>query len=756
MPQLVKKRRSGWAVLAAGALVASLFAVGASPAAAIDEDSEQDHKATSTACLGEAVADQGFTDLGTLDFAVTHINCLAYYGISAGRTADTFDPSSNVSRRHMALFLYAAAARMGVDLMEGDMAADFGDIADLGEDMQNAITALARNGILAGRSDMAYEPFADITRAEMAVALVNLLDHTPGAPVHKNRQGLFILGDDAQTAQLPNDSFDDAYATQSQPVNNAISAAYELGITSGVGDGTMFGPSMSVSRANMAVFIVNALNHSNLRPAGLTAQVMNGTITASVRDASFAPVVNQAIDAFRAAVAFEDKAFKDDGTCSSRTTLIDGATKCEIDGADPVTDSGGNSTFAQLDTATIGKGLTVWLWEGDIGDKFGTDTDYFEMSVMPTDTGAPAASSSDWKTDVAEGATKVHFSVTVTVTVQLQGTDGTDTVDTGPGEIGGDDGIEYTVVINKRANDPTADPIVDPTTGDSVFDTKTIKVKVNDDGAATFTVDASDVAPDTAGNRVMVDWTISGGDFSSDGGPNLTPDPATGNVIFSDEAAVVPATGVSATVSPFQSAPGTGNRAGSAVTVTVVDQFGRPFKNAGIVLTSDNSDSVLPTTPRTTGTNGQVRIGYSYTGGASDEVLTATYVGPDGDIAATGDNVTGTVTAYWVSAYVDTAGANGQADVILTADLDDNQIVYDPAGGDVDPTSVNYDSGDYFILNGAPATYEAFEEALGKGVEARNAALAAGEAVPTPFTIQFTSYVFDDPSDIAQLTLTTE
>ena len=56
MPQLVKKRRSGWAVLAAGALVASLFAVGASPAAAIDEDSEQDHKATSMACLGDAVA----------------------------------------------------------------------------------------------------------------------------------------------------------------------------------------------------------------------------------------------------------------------------------------------------------------------------------------------------------------------------------------------------------------------------------------------------------------------------------------------------------------------------------------------------------------------------------------------------------------------------------------------------------------------------------------------------------------------------
>ena len=71
--------------------------------------------------LGDALDDQGFTDLGTLDYAVSNINCLAYYGITAGRTADTFDPNSNVTRSEMALFLYAAAGLMGVDLMGGDM-----------------------------------------------------------------------------------------------------------------------------------------------------------------------------------------------------------------------------------------------------------------------------------------------------------------------------------------------------------------------------------------------------------------------------------------------------------------------------------------------------------------------------------------------------------------------------------------------------------------------------------------------------------
>ena len=275
-------RRTGWVALAAGALDASLFAVGAAPAAALDEDSKQDYAPKMTACLGEAMTDRGFTDLGTLDEAARSINCLAYCGITVGRTADTFDPNSNVTRRHMALFLYRAAKLMGVELMGGDMSADFGDISELGEDMQSAITALARNGILAGRGDMAFDPFADITRVEMAVALVALLDHTPGAPVQKNKAGLFTLGADASSAQEPNDHFADARASVPRAVDNAISAAYELGVTSGTGDGN-FSPHASGPRRDMATFIIRALAHSNVRPAGLTAQLSGAEITVSVR-----------------------------------------------------------------------------------------------------------------------------------------------------------------------------------------------------------------------------------------------------------------------------------------------------------------------------------------------------------------------------------------------------------------------------------------------------------------------------------------
>ena len=42
----------------------------------------------------------------------------------------------------------------------------------------------------------------------------------------------------------------------------------------------------------------------------------------SVRDANFAPVVNQAIDMFYISAANEAKAFKDDGTCQTGQVRI--------------------------------------------------------------------------------------------------------------------------------------------------------------------------------------------------------------------------------------------------------------------------------------------------------------------------------------------------------------------------------------------------------------------------------------------------
>lgn len=744
MPQIVKKRRSGWAILAVGALIASFLAVGAAPAAAIDEDSKQDHTATATACLGAALVDAGFTDLGSLEAAVGDINCLAYYGITTGRTADTFDPDSNVTRSQMALFLSRAAGVMDIDLSEGDMGADFGDIAELGQDRQDAIAALARNGIMDGRGDMAFDPGSDITRAEMAVALVNLIDKVSDN-VSRNKAGLVVFG--AAPGTPPNDIFDDAYASVSQPLNNAISAAYELGITTGYDDGT-FRASASVPRRNMATFITRALGHSNVRPAGLTAQVDGGTITVSIRDAAFEPVVNEAVDAFRTAAAFESKAFKADGTCSSRTASVDAGTKCALDGADQVTDTYGNAELAQLGAEIIGKGLTVWVWTGAVGDKFGTTTDAFELSVSPTEASAPTASSATMAHDAATDT--VHYGSTVTVTIQLQGDpdlddDTNDLVDVGPGA---DQEISYSVVVEVFAGGD-----IDGT----VNSRSTRTLEIGDGGSASFDFKVED--PDTtvgsAANMNAVRYTVA--QATPAGEATFVPDPATKTVVYSDETPSVAA--VTVKVPAFQTAPGANERTGAAADVTTVDQFGNPINKAGIVLTSDDTASMTLSQPRTTRGAGSVRIGYTYIGGSSDEVITATYVGADGMVGG-GDDKTGTTTAYWVTAWETTTtgdspnNGNQETAIVLSADLDTNQVVVTESGV-VEPMSVNYDGNDFFTVDSVPSSMESFEEALGEGVAARVAALAASATLGT-LTLAWESYVHDDPDDITSFTLVTK
>ena len=780
MPQLVKKRRSGWALLAVSALVASLFAVGAAPAhgdavGAANSKAKASHTTKMTACSGPALADHGFTDLGSLKAAVPNINCLAYYGISAGKTADTFDPNTNVTRGQMALFLAAAAKLMGVDLMGGDMMADFDDIAELGENRRNAITSLARNGIMSG-SGGNFRPHDDITRAEMAVALVALLDHTPGAPVKKNKAGEYLLGPDPGTR--PNDHFADARSSQPRHIDDAISAAYELGITSGRTADT-FDPGGSVPRRNMATFIVNALAHSNLRPAGVTAFVDGAKITVSVRDADFAPVVNQPVDAFMADVAHESRAFKADGTCSSRTSLIDGGSKCLIDGGDPVTETNGNVELASI--TNVGDGKTVWVWIGDLGDKFGDDTDVLELSVEKGAEDRPAADAIAVSTDLAKqpgttppaDVTRVHFGTTVTVTLQLKG--GTPAKDADPPA---GDPTKYNVLIEWiGAND-------DDLTDNAAVRSETVSVTIGSDGSATFEIDdgPGDSDVNNRGNTMAVRYTLP----ITEG---INAAAIVNTLVFSDEAPAV--TYITVNVPTATVAPG-GHPAvaNTAAVIKVLDQFGKPFRGAPIRLftnnptgDNDNAGSTIGTRPRVSNSSGTLRFPFSYSGGASQETLVAMWDGysnagtPDDtadDLGASGfaavaadgsytceaeangggADVCGDTKVNWVEA-TRTAAITDQA-TVLSIDTDNDQIVVDLSGGDVDPTSINYDSTDNFQVadtsetTTSPVSIGDFEEAITTALK-NHAADRDGVAAPT---LVWSSYVHDDASDIALFTVT--
>jgi hypothetical protein len=256
MPQLVKKRRSGWALLAAGALVASLLAVGASPVSADHPNALnlRGDKAPfawpwnsvpvwpwTSACVGDALDDHMFTDVSEGHAFTDAINCIAYYGVTNG-TGDgsTYSPSQDVSRAEMAVFIARAATAAGVDLGSGS--GGFSDIGDVWPEAQDAINRLAAKGMIPAGG--AFRPDDAITRAEMATFLFGLL--LEGSTIvslanvdNVNRPCTAVsetceirLGVGAQ-AEPVNDWFPDARDSEPLEVDKHISAMWELGVTGG-------------------------------------------------------------------------------------------------------------------------------------------------------------------------------------------------------------------------------------------------------------------------------------------------------------------------------------------------------------------------------------------------------------------------------------------------------------------------------------------------------------------------------------------
>ena len=434
MPQLVKKRRSGWAVLAVGALVASILAFGAAPAAAVTQ--QADAQATWTACLGPAMADEGFTDVSMDSVHYDNINCLAHYGITTGKTADSYDPGANVTRSQMALFLTRMADVAGVTIDDA-MDAGFTDLGDTGSDRVAAINRLANAGIMPGRTATTFDPTDDVTRADMALHLFRfldlaldsvLIDELPNSVEANPPDGVghIELNDDGTRGdqqagdgigQAVDDYFGDVRAVLPAHMDDIIGAIYELGVTTGtngmVGEHGTFEPAEPVSRSQMASFIMRALGHTNLRPAGLTAQQTFDLTQVSVRDADFEPIVNASAEVFQSGYARD--AFDSRGRCIDRYVSehedSPSFETCAIDAGDGRTDVDGNielmpgfgggyaTITCQTGTEYADRSPTMitptyrleaaglineeadyklWAWTGSFGDTVDSDTQLFE------------------------------------------------------------------------------------------------------------------------------------------------------------------------------------------------------------------------------------------------------------------------------------------------------------------------------------------------------------------------------------------
>ncbi|MCY4666304.1 MAG: S-layer homology domain-containing protein [Acidimicrobiaceae bacterium] len=634
-----------------------------------------DHTTPLSACAGDALVDQLFTDVSMGHVLRDAINCIAYYEITHG-TGDgsTYSPEQDVTRAQMAVFIARAAEVAGVEL--GPVgAAGFDDIAETWGEAQDAINRLASKGMIP--SGGAYRPNDAITRAEMATFLIGLM--VEAAPdVTKDSQGTILLGVGGSLA-VADDTFPD--------VDNAeVSAIYELGITKGasaadVQDGTdppldfNYEPDATVDRGQMAAFITRALAHTSVRPEGISAQFDGADVIVSVRDAQYRPVSGAAVDVFWATADEAERAVSANGTCRhSVVTQADSSSfPCEIDGDDPVTGNDGDARVAVTGLRRVPEGgATVWAWTGPVGATVQAGVD---LHILDVAEGADIGYATTTLVTTSFDARKARFGSTVLYTLQLQ-----DLLGNVPTGVNGIDPARWQLSVQVAGQDAEIESLMSSPTGRVSFSISVVDPTpgADDDVTVTYRLSAADNAPSGA---VTV---LANGEPA-----------ATGTLIFSDDAPSISSGNATVTIDARDYVHLSGRSRSTSVTVTVLDQYGDPFPGARVSLNGGPE--------RTVNSRGSHRFSHQYSGpaGGQTETLTARYGESSASIVAPTHQV------HWA---VDAGPSDdGTARAVLAGDVRTREIVVDDGTG---PALLVYDGNDRFNLEGDPTSMAGFEAAL--------------------------------------------
>lgn len=744
MLQRFSRRRTGWATLAIGALVASLLAVGATTATATPD--RADEKSNVTACLGEALDDWGFTDVPDTHVFHESINCLAHYGITIG-TGDgtTFSPEEPVKRWQMMLFLARALEPAGINLSRA-RAQNFTDLGNLNDEARDAIDLLVTNGIATAASSRTFDPNAFVDRTEMALLLVRFL-HEAGDVVDIDSNGDILLdanGDGSQSE--PDDYFKDARDAVPAAADRAISAAYELGITTGVsatpasgsaqpGLDLYYRPRDSVNRGQMAAFIIRTLGHTLARPKGLSAQYDGNEIRVSLRDDEFEPVEDAPIDMFYIETDDIDLAFTSRGECDG-VDFVHGAYLCEIDGSDLTTDDDGEVSLDVPDPVFDGTDTTVWVWTGRDGDEVDRRTDYVRLDVEPSAQARPAA-----KVDISTPfrGKKARFGTTVTVIVQLQDSEGRDV---GVG-LDGENPAEWELVEELLAEGVPVDGVT--ANSNELLSRTPRTVRSDSSGRLRFSMSVTDPNRSSTGDTRTRTFRLVPGTNApstvevaenfklSSGRPNAE---EVYYLEFSD-ATANPAEAVITLTPKVRYINSPARSARNSVVVSAFDEFGVALSSARASLDSDVA-AEIPTGFLAIGRDGERQLSYTYDRFRGEvETLTVT-VDIDGRTSTLADRQTATAHVFWP---VPTLAENSTdldsepKKIILFGNIDRNEIIVDveddlagsaelwPIGSDAQnpdtvPESVRYDSNDRLDVQGLsdsaprPASLDEFERAL--------------------------------------------
>ncbi len=171
-----------------------------------------------------------FSDIATSSF-IDHIHWLYYEGITGGCGSGKFCPKASVTRVQMAQFLVRA---FGYPTTSTNYFTD-----DEGITGESSIDALREAGITGGCGGTRFCPTRAVTRAQMAIFLVNAIEKADGGPMTAPSQDYFD-DDDGKTGE------------------SSINKLAEAGLTGGCGTRT-YCPMQAVTREQMAAFLRRVL-----------------------------------------------------------------------------------------------------------------------------------------------------------------------------------------------------------------------------------------------------------------------------------------------------------------------------------------------------------------------------------------------------------------------------------------------------------------------------------------------------------------
>lgn len=308
------------------------------------------------------LAPAGFVDLdGHSAQTIAAIDCISHYEITTGTGFFTFSPGEEVPRWQMAIFLARTARSLGITL-PGTPSPRFTDIGGLDPATQIAINQITALGLTSGTSSTTFSPHQKLPRWQMAIFLTRLLERAWVTLPAATDQG-----------------FTDVNGLTPE-ATSAINRVTRLGVAAGT-SATTFAPLATLPRWQMAIFLANALRVGGADPHGIkltlstSFALSDGLVvaTAVVTGPDGNPLRDQLVDIFVAS------SLESDGTCVVDTDAsVDGgdagsSVDCEIDWADPKSDSEGRVTVL-LTHDSIAEQDHVYAWIGPVGQKFDADT----------------------------------------------------------------------------------------------------------------------------------------------------------------------------------------------------------------------------------------------------------------------------------------------------------------------------------------------------------------------------------------------